>query len=63
MSIKKPVPEIKVKILMLGESGVGKSSILNRFTDDKFNPNFYTTLGVEYKQKSIELKGSKNILI
>ena len=63
MSIKKPVPEIKVKILMLGESGVGKSSVLNRFTDDKFNPNFYTTLGVEYKQKSIELKGNKNVLI
>jgi GTPase SAR1 family protein len=34
---------------MLGDSGVGKSSILNRFTDDKFTPNFFTTLGVEYK--------------
>lgn len=41
--------DAKVKILMLGESGVGKSSVLLRFTDDKFNNNFVTTLGVEYK--------------
>jgi GTPase SAR1 family protein len=61
--MKKCVAESKVKILMLGESGVGKSSILNRFTDDKFSPNFYTTLGVEYKQRQIELKNGKNVLI
>ncbi len=39
----------KVKILILGESGVGKSSILQRFVEDKFNPTFTTTLGVDYK--------------
>ena len=40
---------VKVKLLMLGDSGVGKSSILNRFVEEKFSPNFFTTLGVEYK--------------
>jgi len=48
-----------IKILMLGESGilyflniinsfpgVGKSSILTRFVDDKFSTNFITTLGL-----------------
>jgi GTPase SAR1 family protein len=39
----------KVKILMLGESGVGKSSILMRFAKNKFDPDFVTTLGVEYR--------------
>lgn len=42
-------PTTKVKLLMLGDSGVGKSSILNRFVEEKFSPNFFTTLGVEYK--------------
>ena len=48
---------IKVKLLMLGDSGVGKSSILNRFVEEKFSPNFFTTLGVEYKQKMVEVNG------
>jgi len=42
---------MKVKILTLGESGVGKSSLLLRYKDDKFEGSLATTLGVEYKQK------------
>ena len=49
----------KVKLLMLGDSGVGKTAILTRFTDEKFNPNFCTTLGVEYKQKIVDVKGNQ----
>jgi small GTP-binding protein len=52
----------KVKLLMLGDSGVGKSSILNRFTDEKFSNDFTTTLGVEYKQKSVDVKGRQVLL-
>jgi len=49
--MSQPNSTSKVKFLMLGESAVGKSSILIRFTDEKFSNNFVTTLGVEYKQK------------
>lgn len=51
-----------VKILMLGESGVGKSSILNRFVENKFSTNFITTLGVEYKHKSVAINDKKVFL-
>ncbi|EGR28701.1 Ras family protein, putative [Ichthyophthirius multifiliis] len=54
--------QVKVKFLILGESGVGKSSLLLRFTDNKFNNNFVMTLGVEYKQKQIEIN-STNVII
>ncbi len=47
--------EKRVKILMLGESGVGKTSILLRFIDNKFSNDFVTTLGVEYKQKIMDV--------
>ena len=41
------------KIVMIGDSGVGKSCILLRFADDKFNENFYATLGVDFRFKNI----------
>ena len=41
------------KIVLLGDSGVGKSSILLRFTDGKFNENFHSTIGVDFRFKNI----------
>ena len=41
------------KIVMIGYSGVGKSCILLRFADDKFNENFYATIGVDFRFKNI----------
>eukprot|EP01016_Furgasonia_blochmanni_P057196 TRINITY_DN988_c0_g1_i1.p2 TRINITY_DN988_c0_g1~~TRINITY_DN988_c0_g1_i1.p2 ORF type:complete len:286 (-),score=50.37 TRINITY_DN988_c0_g1_i1:238-1095(-) len=51
-----------VKLLMLGESGVGKSSLLLRFAEDKFSSTFLTTLGVEYKQKVIQVNNSNTLV-
>ena len=41
------------KIVMIGDSRVGKSCILLRFADDKFNENFYATIGVDFRFKNI----------
>ena len=41
------------KIVMIGDSGVGKSCILLRFADDKFNENFYATIGVDFRFKNV----------
>ena len=49
--------EIVLKILVLGDSAVGKTSILLKYTDDYF-PNVYvTTIGVEYKTKIVKVNG------
>lgn len=48
-----------MKLLMVGDSGVGKSCLLLRFVDDKFNPSFITTIGIDFKIKTIELNGAK----
>ena len=42
-----------VKLLIIGESGVGKTCILLRFADDKFPIVHQTTVGVDFKQKMI----------
>ena len=45
------------KLLIIGESGVGKTCILLRFTDDSFTANHLTTIGIDFKIKIIELEG------
>ena len=42
-----------LKLLIIGESGVGKSSLLLRFTDDAFDPEQAATIGVDFKVKTI----------
>lgn len=48
------------KIVLIGDSGVGKSCILLRFADDQFNENFYATIGVDFRFKNLQVDG-KNI--
>lgn len=37
-----------VKLLIIGDSGVGKSCILMRFVEDRFSEAFYNTIGVDF---------------
>ena len=45
------------KVLLIGNSGVGKSSLLLRFADDVFHENFMPTIGVDFKIRTIEVDG------
>lgn len=47
------------KLLLVGDSGVGKSCLLLRFVDDKFSPSFITTIGIDFKIRTIEVDGAK----
>jgi Ras-related protein Rab-18 len=48
-----------LKILIIGESGVGKSSLLLRFTEDTFDPEQTATIGVDFKVKTINVDGNR----
>lgn len=41
------------KIVLVGDSGVGKTSLLDRYIDNKFSPTFVATLGIDFNEKSI----------
>lgn len=45
------------KLLLIGDSGVGKSSLLLRFTDDSFSENYISTIGVDFKIRTVQLDG------
>ncbi|KAG1714257.1 Ras-related protein Rab-35 [Nymphon striatum] len=47
------------KLLIIGDSGVGKSSLLLRFADNTFSGNYITTIGVDFKIRTIEVDGDK----
>ena len=51
-----------LKLLTIGDQFVGKSSIINRYIDDKFNENIRPTLAIDYKTKMIQ-KGENLIKI
>jgi len=48
-----------LKLLIIGESSVGKSSLLLRFTDDAFDPEQAATIGVDFKVKTVKVHGDK----
>lgn len=47
------------KIIIIGDSGVGKSNILLRFTENKFSDNYMMTIGLNYVYKIVDIEGVK----
>jgi len=48
-----------IKLLLIGDSGVGKSCLLLRFSEDQFTPSFITTIGIDFKIRTIDMDGKK----
>lgn len=46
-----------LKLLMLGDTGVGKTCLLLRYAYESFSPTFITTVGIDFKIKEVELDG------
>jgi len=45
------------KLLLIGDSGVGKSCLLCRFADDTYMESYISTIGVDFKIRTIDLDG------
>ncbi|KHN33406.1 Ras-related protein RABE1c [Glycine soja] len=48
-----------IKLLLIGDSGVGKSCLLLRFSDGSFTTSFITTIGIDFKIRTIEQDGKR----
>lgn len=55
-------PDLLLKIVLIGESGVGKTNLLSRFSRDQFNPNSKSTIGVEFATKTFKVE-DKNVKV
>ena len=47
------------KLLLIGDSGVGKSCLLLRFADNSYTDSYISTIGVDFKIRNIELDQKK----
>ena len=47
------------KIIMLGNSSVGKTSIVNRFIGDRFLNDYKATIGPDYQFKLLQMQGNE----
>ncbi len=51
--------DYQVKILMIGESGVGKTCVIQRFTRNEFTLNHLATIAIDFRVKSLDIGGKK----
>eukprot|EP01133_Synstelium_polycarpum_P006162 gene6162-7134_t len=58
-SSKSAAYDYLIKLLLIGDSGVGKSCLLLRFSEDSFTPSFITTIGIDFKIRTIDLEGKR----
>lgn len=56
---KKDDSDYTVKIVIVGDSGVGKTNILCRFCKGEFKNNYVSTIGVDFKNMVIPVRNSK----
>ena len=47
------------KVLLIGDGSVGKSSIIARFVNDGFQKVYAQTIGVDFFEKKLDLRGDK----
>ena len=51
----------EIKLITLGETAVGKSSFIVKYIEDRFSPNYISTLGLDFRQKKIILENGQEI--
>ena len=59
-SLEEESYDVLIKLMLLGDSTVGKTSILKRYSKNQFNPNYISSIGVDFETKYIKV-GKKTI--
>ena len=52
---KKPQYDFLLKLIVIGDSSVGKTSLLMRFSDDLFPTSHMPTIGIDFRIKTIKI--------
>ena len=55
--------QLQYKVIILGDGAVGKTSIVNRFTENNFQTSYKQTVGVDFFIKRIQLPGNIQVAL
>lgn len=58
VDLSKPKKKFVVKVGMVGDSQIGKTSLMVKYVEGEFNPDYIQTLGVNFMEKTIALKNT-----
>jgi small GTP-binding protein len=59
MAVRDDEYDYLFKVVLIGDSGVGKSNLLSRFTRNEFNLESKSTIGVEFATRSMQIEGRR----
>ncbi len=59
MSTKAAEHSFLAKVIVVGDSGVGKTNLLTKFCDGVFKDSYVATIGVDFKIKTVNLENAK----
>lgn len=51
--------DLLVKLMLIGDQAVGKSCLLTRFSENTFSSSFISTIGVDFKVKTLDVDGTR----
>lgn len=51
--------DVLYRLVLIGDSGVGKTALLLRYSDNVFNASFISTIGIDFRIKTIEVEGKR----
>lgn len=54
------VPMYRIKVISMGEAGVGKSCLIKRYCEERFVPKYLKTIGIDYGVKRYQFKTTTN---
>ena len=57
--LNREIYDYMFKVLLLGDAGVGKTSLMLRYSEDIFHKTYISTIGIDFKLRNIELEGKR----
>ncbi len=60
---KPPRPYTRIKVLSMGEGGVGKSCLIKRYCEEKFVSRYISTIGVDFGVRTVSISGYSDVKV